>query len=108
MMDEVTLANESYQLIRSDFGLEETEEVAMVEIAFDWLEGYLEKQVSYLLDNDFNRLLNALYRIDIADSKTKELLELSESEEIALNISKAIIEREKEKVLTREQYRQQQ
>ncbi len=104
-MNEVTLARESYHLILRDFGLEEDTEIGEAKIAFDWLEDYLTTQVNYLLDNDFNRLLNALYRIDISESKTKELLQLSQSGEMARNIAKAIIERESQKVITRQQFR---
>ena len=104
-MDEVTLAQQSYQLIQKDFGLEENTEIEEAKIAFDWLEDYLTKKVNYLLDHDFNLLLNALYRIDISDDQTKELIHLSEAREVARNIARAIIEREKQKVITRAQYR---
>lgn len=105
-MDEVTLASESYQLILKDFGLEEDTEIEEANIAFDWLENYLTKQVNYLLDHDFSRLLNALYRIDISESRTKELLQLSDADDISRNIARAIIEREMQKVKTRKQFRQ--
>ncbi len=104
-MNEVTLAMESYHLILRDFGLEEDSEIGEAKIAFDWLEEYLTKQINYLLDHDFNRLLNALYRIDISESKMKELLQFSQGDEIARNIAKAIIERERQKVITRQQFR---
>lgn len=104
-MNEVTLVKESYQLILKDFGLEDDKEIKEVEMAFDWLEDFLVRQVNYLLDHDFNHLLNALYRIDISENQVKNLLELSSSEEIALNIARAIIEREKQKVITRARYR---
>ena len=80
-MDEVTLLRHSYQLIRKDFGLEES---------WDF--------------EDLNRLLNALYRIDIPENRVKDLLQHSKQGEIARNVAKAIIEREKQKVITRQQY----
>lgn len=105
LMNEVTLARESYHLILKDFGLEGDSEIGEAKIAFDWLEDYLTSEISFLLDHDFNRLLNALYRIDISESKTKELLQLSQNGEIARNLAKAIIERERQKVITRQQFR---
>ncbi|MEP1095491.1 MAG: hypothetical protein ABJG78_10295 [Cyclobacteriaceae bacterium] len=104
-MNEVTLAKESYQLILKDFGLEEDSEIEEAKIAFDWLEKYLTMKVSYLLDHDFNGLLNALYRIDISESTAKKLLKLPAGDSIARDIAKAIIEREKQKVITRQQFR---
>lgn len=104
-IDEVTLATSSYQLIRKDLGLEEEMVFTTEENAFDRLEKFLEKAINYLLDHDFNRLLNALYRIDIPESQVNELLQRSSADQLALEIAKAVIEREKQKVITREQYR---
>ncbi|WP_436515488.1 hypothetical protein [Ekhidna sp. To15] len=103
-MDEVTLAKQSYQLVRKDFGLEVEMEFEKGENDFDRLEEWLTKQVNYLLDHDLNRLLNALYRIDIPEDRTKELLQGSKQGEIARNLALAIIEREKQKVITRQKY----
>ena len=104
-MNEVTLAEQSYQLVRKDFGLEEEMTFEPDENAFDRLEKYLTKQVNYLLDHDLNKLLNALYRIDLSEAKVKELLHASEQGMIASNLARAIIEREKQKVITRLKYR---
>jgi len=104
MMDEVTLAQRSYQLVRKDFRLEEELSFEGIDNAFDRLEDYLTKQVNYFLDHDLNRLLNALYRIDISEEKVKQLLHQSNQGMIATNLSRAIIEREKQKVITRLKY----
>ncbi len=104
-MDEVTLVKQSYQLIRKDLGLEEELEIGEEESSFGWLMSYLEKQINYLLDHDFNRLINAMYRIDIPDHQVNELLYSSQTGELALNLAKVIIEREKQKVMTREKYK---
>jgi len=103
-MDEFTLVKQSYQLIRKDLGLEDQWESEEGEKPFDRLEEYLTSCVNELLDHDLNKLLNALYRIDIPESQVKSLLQNSKQGEIALNIAKAIIEREKQKVITRQQY----
>ena len=103
-MDEVTLAKQSYQLIRKDLGLEEQMEFQEGGNEFDRLEDFLTQQVDYLLDHDLNKLLNALYRIDIPENQVKNLLQHSQQGTIARNMAKAIIEREKQKVITRQQY----
>lgn len=102
-MNEVTLITKSYQLICKDLGLEEELEM-MEESSFESLTTYLERQINYLLDHDFNRLMNAMYRIDIPDHQVNEMLHSSKQGELALNIAKAIIEREKQKVITRVKY----
>ena len=60
-----------------------------------------------LIQNDFNRLLSILYRVDISEEKLK--LKLAEhknrnipSAEIIANL---LIEREEEKIKSREKYR---
>ena len=103
-MDEFTLVKQSYQLIRKDLGLEDQWESEEGEKPFDRLEEYLTSCVNWLLDHDLNKLLNALYRIDIPESQVKSLLQNSKQGEMARNIAKAIIEREKQKVITRQQY----
>ncbi|GAB4245908.1 MAG: hypothetical protein Tsb0034_24610 [Ekhidna sp.] len=104
-MDEVTLAKESYQLVRKDLGLEEEIQFEGFDNAFDRLLIFLTKQINELLDHDFNRLLNALYRIDIPENQVKCLLESTPPNEIAAALAAAVIEREKQKVLTRLKYR---
>lgn len=105
MMDEVTLADKSFQLIKKDFGLEEDLIFEGQENAFDRLEFFLTSQINHLLDSDFNRLLNALYRIDISERKVQEVLNQSPQGTIANKLANAIIEREKQKVITRLKYR---
>ncbi len=69
-----------------------------------------EDIVSFLDDlirNDFNRLLSILYRVDISEEKLKR--KLAENKESAISsaeiIAQLLIEREKEKIITRAKYR---
>ena len=89
-MDEVTLVKQSYQLIRKDLGLVDAFEFESDQDPFVRLEEFLAKQVNYLLDHDLNKLLNALYRIDIPEGQVKSLLQNTKQGEIAIKISKAI------------------
>ena len=63
----------------------------------------LAKLVRHLLDNDFERLLNGLYRIDVSEEKVK--VAMATTDDVAENIALLIIEREMQKVATREKYR---
>ncbi|MEM9897429.1 MAG: hypothetical protein AAF789_13770 [Bacteroidota bacterium] len=105
-MDEVTLVHESYQLIKKDFGLEGQFEFKNEDSDADRLLNYLTECVNEFIDHDLNSLLNILYRIDIPEIIVKDLLQNSEQGKISRNIAVAIIEREKQKVITRRQYRQ--
>ena len=104
-MDEIKLATHCLQLATKDLGLKEIVDFDGVSEPFDWLEKMLEIRIKEMLDSDFIGLMNAFYRIDIPEKKVQELLELSKPEEVAIRLAKAVIEREKQKVITREQYR---
>lgn len=64
----------------------------------------LKKEVSHLLDHDLNALMNILYRIDLPEHKVIKILEIGAPSEVASELTKAIIERERQKVLTRIKY----
>ena len=104
-MDEVTLAKSSYQLVLKDLGLEDDISFEGSENAFGRLEEWLTVRINHLLDHDFNGLLNALYRIDVSEKALKELMLEPDQSEIARELAKAIIERQKQKVITRLKYR---
>ena len=61
--------------------------------------------VQELIDNDFEKLLHTLYRIDIPDYKVKNSIDASAPGEAPKVIAKLILEREKEKIATREKFK---
>lgn len=96
---------ESLQLARRDLVLEADIDLEGSENAYDRLLDFLEKEINHLLDRDFQHLLNSLYRIDIDELTVKKILSEKESGDIARELAKVIIEREKQKVITRQQHR---
>ncbi|MEJ7766451.1 MAG: hypothetical protein WKF89_01480 [Chitinophagaceae bacterium] len=72
-----------------------------------WLEACV-KRLNDLISNDFNRLVQVLYRLDVSESKLKSLLEDSSQAKTtgaAEIICKLIIERQIQKIKTKEAYR---
>ena len=67
------------------------------------LQEILAKLIRHLLNNDFERLLNGLYRIDVSEEKVKTAM--ASQDDVADNIALLIIEREMQKVVTREKYK---
>ena len=63
----------------------------------------LTEVIRHLLDSDFERLLNGLYRIDVDEEKVKRAM--ASGEGVAAQIASLIIKREMQKVLSREKYR---
>lgn len=67
------------------------------------LKRWLSEQVMYLLNHDFNRLVNLLYRIDVYESKAKTCFGKA-NHEIADCLAELIWERQMEKA--RRKYQQ--
>lgn len=79
---------------------------------FDIAENLSEEQLyhilvnsfDYLVENDFSKLLQILYRADVDQYKLKELLENSDNQNSAEVIAEAYIERQKAKIETWKKY----
>lgn len=63
----------------------------------------LSKFIRHLIDHDFERLLNGLYRIDVSEARVKQTF--ASKQDVAGEIATLIIERELQKVVTREKYK---
>jgi hypothetical protein len=70
------------------------------------LRGQLVTYINYLLLHDFNRLVQLLYRIDVSEQKLKKLLQEQPQTDAAVLIANLLIERQVEKLKTRESFRQ--
>jgi hypothetical protein len=67
----------------------------------DRLQSWLAEEIRMLIDGDFERLMNVLYRIDVGEDKVKTALSGNDP---AFEIAGLIIERELKKVETRRKY----
>lgn len=65
----------------------------------------LVDKVNELLQHDFQKLVFLLYRIDIDEDKLKGLLNQHAGEDAAVIITDLIIERQIQKIRSREQFR---
>ncbi len=90
------------QLITKDFGLDDTELADA--LSAETLEARLTKVVQYLLDKDFQRLINIMYRIDLPESTFQQVLANEEPDQIATSLAKHILERELQKAILRQKY----
>lgn len=69
------------------------------------LEEQLAAQINYLIEKDFNRLLNLLYRIDVSEDKIKKAL-LDNTDPAGELIAQLIIERQLQKITSRKKFRE--
>ena len=71
--------------------------------SLDELKQALSTHVNYLINHDFEKLVNSLYRIDVNEEKMRYLLEQTEGENAASLIAELIIERQLQKMESRQQ-----
>lgn len=60
--------------------------------------------INDLIQHDFQRLVAILYKVDVDENKLKNILKAEAGKDAAGVIARLIIEREKQKILTRKQY----
>ena len=71
----------------------------------NYLHEKLTLVIEHLLQNNFEKLLNAMYRLDVSEKKFHEVLTGSDVSEVGSKLADLVIEREMQKVKTREMYR---
>lgn len=64
----------------------------------------LETYLNYLILNDFNALVNLLYRADVNESKLKGIIANEKEKDAAVVIAGLLIDRMKEKADTRRKF----
>ncbi len=68
------------------------------------LRQWLIENIEWLIDNDFERMLSILYRIDVSEAKVRLLIEQNEGENAAAIIADLILERQAQKIESRKKY----
>ncbi|MGO4877906.1 hypothetical protein ACEN2P_15005 [Pedobacter psychrotolerans] len=85
------------KIISKDFDIEER-------LPEEQLRNVLIDAFAYLIDNDFPKLIQILYKADVDQYKLKELLETVEGSSAAEVIADTYMARQKAKVETWEKY----
>ena len=67
----------------------------------------LSVKINWLIQNNFEQLVFILYRIDVNESKLRLLLNQFTGEDTGKIIAQLIIERQTQKIITRQQFKQQ-
>ena len=71
------------------------------------LERELSVKINWLIQNNFEQLVFILYRIDVNELKLRLLLNQFTGEDTGKIIAQLIIERQTQKIITRQQFKQQ-
>ena len=64
----------------------------------------LAAHIHFLINNDFEKLVSILYRLDVNEKKLKVLLEEKNTDDAGLLIADAIIERQLQKIISRKKF----
>ena len=97
--------NETAIAIRNQFGLEKIQdELGGDSQQYEALKKQLSKRIEEMIDLEFDRFVNLLYRIDISESKVKQALAEQPFSKGAEKVADMIIQRQLQKIITRKQY----
>ena len=88
------------QLIVKDLGLNVEEDVKIE--GLEKLKKWLTQEIMILMERDFQKLLQILYRIDVNEQKAKKAFSATNP---ASALAELIIERELQKVESRKKYK---
>jgi hypothetical protein len=67
-------------------------------------EIFLAEKINTLIKNDFNLLVQILYRVDVNEARLKQLLKDNASEDAGKIIGALLVERQLQKINTRKQF----
>jgi hypothetical protein len=70
------------------------------------LRDLLKEEINRLIQNDFQKLVSVLYRVDVNERKLKYLLQENVGEDAAVIIADLIIERQLQKIKSRREFSQ--
>jgi hypothetical protein len=88
-------------LIKQSFNIELQDNISLKE-----LKEKLSAHIDHLIQSDIEKLVFLLYRVDVNEEKMRALLAQKEGENAAPLIADLVIERQLEKIRSRQQYRQ--
>ena len=95
---------EALQIIKKEFDLASNELPVKSNPSIQELHKYLTIAIGSMLDREFNKLLNLLYRVDIEESLVAEALRAEKPSEVASELARLVIDREMKKVESRKKY----
>jgi hypothetical protein len=90
------------QSLSKDLAIELPERISLEE-----LKGKLSEEINHLIQTDFQKLVLLLYRIDVNEARLKLLLKEYPGEDASKMIADLIIERQLQKIKSRQQFKQQ-
>ncbi|QQS27695.1 MAG: hypothetical protein IPM47_12475 [Sphingobacteriales bacterium] len=104
---DINLLPETLALVGKDLNLTE-DELRQTHENMEQFRIWLANQISYKMETDMEALLQAMYRLDISETKAMQALTNQTEQPPALALADLVIEREIQKINTRRWYKSQQ
>lgn len=95
---------ETVALLQKHLQVQQGEPLSHPAEEMEELRRLLRKQIAFLLDHQFERLLQAMYRMDVRESDFKAALSLPTGPAIIDKLTELVLKREIQKVITRKLY----
>jgi hypothetical protein len=92
------------QLLSGDFSLD-NDHFLSVQDGNQELKDKLKIVIDHLLQTDFEKLLSIMYRLDINESRFKNVISGMYGNDVSGTLAEIVIERELQKVETRKKYK---
>lgn len=74
-------------------------------VSFDQVIALIAAPVNELIKKDFQKLVSILYRLDVSEPKLRYMLKMHSEEDAGKIIATLIVERELQKIKTRQEFR---
>jgi len=91
--------NNLVTVINNSLGIELNENISL-----DQLKDLLAGHINDLIEHNFNKLISILYRIDINESRLKQLLAENSAQDAGRIIAELVIQRQLQKIAYRERF----
>lgn len=107
-MEDEKLYPEVLEKVSRDFSTSRTK----IELIEDYtkdieaLKNHLSQKVAEMMEKDFDRFLNNMYRIDVSEVKVRKILNESPFGTIPEKLAELIIERQMQRIKTQRLYRE--
>lgn len=102
-MKQEELIREAGGLIARDLEIEVSEESILSE---EELLQAVANRVAYLIEHNIEMLFSSLYRLDVSEAKVHAALMPGNPEPANIAVAKLILERQKQRIRTKHQYKQ--
>ncbi len=101
-MNNEKLISETAELVKQDFALHEFSGF----VSEEDLVRSLADHIAYMLERELEHLLSSLYRMDVSEQKVAAAIHPNAVEPANIGIARLIIERQKQRIQTKQEYRQ--